>query len=153
MKIVSRLVLAAGFIVAGSAQGQTIHFVAGNPDTPIATGVIVPPGMEVFYVSGIPSASEGGTSAQTEDVLKKLGAVLKQQGYDFGDVVNAKVYLVADPQTGKMDFAGMNAAFRKFFGSAQQPNKPSRVTVQIAGLALPGALVEIELTAARKPRR
>ena len=42
-------------------------------------------------------------------------------------------------------------AFKKVFGTADQPNRPSRVTVQIAGLALPGALVEIELTAAKVP--
>ena len=43
----------------------------------------------------------------------------------------------------------MNTAFKTFFGTASEPNKPSRVTVQVAGLAAPGSLVEIELTAAK----
>ena len=37
----------------------------------------------------------------------------------------------------------------KHFGTATQPNKPARSTVQV-GLATPGALVEIELVAVKK---
>jgi len=40
-------------------------------------------------------------------------------------------------------------AYRQFFGSAEQPNKPSRSAVQVAALAAPGALVEIEVIAAK----
>jgi enamine deaminase RidA (YjgF/YER057c/UK114 family) len=43
----------------------------------------------------------------------------------------------------------MNSEWGKRFGSATQPHKPARSTVQI-GLATPGALVEIELVAAKK---
>ncbi len=129
------------------------NFIYAKPDAFIATGVVVPAGWETFYVSGIPSNVVGGTEAQAADVLAKLGDVLKAQGYGYGDVVNAKVYLVGDSsKDGKMDFAGMNSAFKKVFGPADQPNRPSRVTVQVAGLALPGALVEIELTAAKPPK-
>jgi len=61
------------------------------------------------------------------------------------------VYLVGDPKKdGKMDFAGMMEAYKQFFGTDQQPNKPARSTVQVAALALPGALVEIEVIAVRK---
>lgn len=136
--------------VPAAAPAPEIKFIYANPTAVIASGAIVPTGYETFYVSGIPSNVAGGTEAQTADVLTKLGAVLKANGYDYKDVVNAKVYLVGDPaKDNKMDFAGMNAAFKKVFGTTDEPNKPSRVTVQIAGLALPGALVEIELTAAK----
>jgi enamine deaminase RidA (YjgF/YER057c/UK114 family) len=118
--------------------------------SPISAGAIVPAGSTLFFVSGIPgAAAAGNTEAQTKDSLTKLEAVLKANGYTLADVVNAKVYLVADPATGKMDFAGMNTAFKTFFGTATEPNKPSRVTVQIAGLAGAGSLVEIELVAAK----
>ena len=115
----------------------------------------MPAGSEIFFVSGIPgSAATGDTEAQTAEVLTKLGKVLTGAGYTFGDVVNAKVYLVGDPKKdGKMDFAGMNASFAKAFGTADQPHKPSRVTVQVAALAGPGSLVEIELTAAKAPTK
>ena len=144
----------AALAIAGAAHAApAIKYIYGTPTAFIASGVIVPPGSEIFFVSGVPSAIPGGTEAQTTDVLTKLGAVLKAQGYGFADVVNAKVYLVGDPALGgKMDFAGMNTAFKKVFGPADEPNRPSRVTVQVAGLAAPGAMVEIELTAAKAPQ-
>ena len=39
-------------------------------------------------------------------------------------------------------------AYREFFGTAGQPNRPARSTMQVAGLVDPGWLVEIEVTAA-----
>lgn len=138
--------------LAGPAFAQpAVKFLPGMAAAPISPGAIVPAGSELFFVSGIPgSAATGDTAAQTTEVLTKLGAVLKSQGYDYKDVVNAKVYLVGDPAMGgKMDFMGMNGAFKKVFGTADEPNKPSRVTVQVAGLAAPGSLVEIELVAAK----
>ena len=49
-----------------------------------------------------------------------------------------------------MDFAGLMESYRQFFGTAEQPNLPARSTVKVAGLANPGWLVEIEVTAVRK---
>ena len=136
--------------LAATASAAPTFIPSPMPGAPIGVGAIVPPGATIFFVSGIPgSATTGDTGAQTTEVLTKLGAVLKAQGFGYADVVNAKVYLVADPKLGKMDFMGMNTAFKTFFGTASEPNKPSRVTVQVAGLAAPGSLVEIELTAAK----
>jgi enamine deaminase RidA (YjgF/YER057c/UK114 family) len=39
--------------------------------------------------------------------------------------------------------------YTKFFDTAAQPNLPSRSVVQVAGLAHPGLLVEIEVTAVK----
>lgn len=61
-----------------------------------------------------------------------------------------RVFLVAPPGQQQMDFAGMMRAYRERFGTAQQPLKPARSTMQVAGLVDPGLLVEIEATAARK---
>jgi enamine deaminase RidA (YjgF/YER057c/UK114 family) len=44
------------------------------------------------------------------------------------------------------------AAYSQFFGTAQQPNLPARSTVQVAGLASPGLLVEVEVTLAKKAK-
>jgi enamine deaminase RidA (YjgF/YER057c/UK114 family) len=44
----------------------------------------------------------------------------------------------------------MNEAYRQFFGTPEQPNKPARVTVQVAALGSPATLVEISLQAAKK---
>jgi enamine deaminase RidA (YjgF/YER057c/UK114 family) len=43
--------------------------------------------------------------------------------------------------------------YLQFFGTEKQPNVPARTTVQVAGLPMPGALVEIEVVAARQGRR
>jgi len=65
------------------------------------------------------------------------------------------VFVTADPKRpdGKMDFAGMNEGYRQFFGTAENPNVVARSTVQVAGLAGPYYLVEIEVTAAKMPAR
>jgi len=59
-------------------------------------------------------------------------------------------YLVGDPaKENKMDFTGFMAGYTKFFGTKEQPNKPARSAMQVAALAAPGALVEIEVIAVR----
>jgi enamine deaminase RidA (YjgF/YER057c/UK114 family) len=130
--------------------------------TPIAAAVTVPPGYTTYYISGTPAGPMnpnipdgqpgrwGDTTQQTSDSLNKLEAVLKQLGLNFGDVVKATVFLVGDPANGgKINFPAMNAEWSKRFGTASQPNKPARSTVQV-GLATPGALVEIEMVAVKK---
>jgi enamine deaminase RidA (YjgF/YER057c/UK114 family) len=43
----------------------------------------------------------------------------------------------------------MMAAYTRFFGTKEQPNKPARSAMQVAALAAPWALVEIEVIAAK----
>ena len=75
----------------------------------------------------------------------------KKLGLGFGDVVQAHVFMAPDPAlNGAMDFAGMNKEWSKKFGTPEQPNKPARTTVKVAGLASPGGLVEIEFIAVKK---
>jgi enamine deaminase RidA (YjgF/YER057c/UK114 family) len=76
---------------------------------------------------------------------------LAELNLDFGDVVAMTVYLVGDPaKRDEMDFEGFTAAYSRFFGTKEQPNLPARSTVRVAGLVLPGALVEIEVQLARR---
>lgn len=150
---------------AGSAAAGIERVPIPDPRFPIAASVSVPAGYDTVYISGAladvanPDAPKGSveaygdTKTQTLSVLKKLGAALKAQGLDYGDVVAAHVYLAGDPnKNGDIDFAGMNEAFSQFFGSAEQPNKPARAAVKVAALVLPGSLVEIEFIAARAPK-
>ena len=48
-----------------------------------------------------------------------------------------------------MDFAGFMKGYTQFFGTKAQPKLPTRSAFQVAGLANPNYLVEIEVTAAR----
>lgn len=118
---------------------------------------------DMLYVSGqLPSpvvpadrakgtpAVYGNTQAQAENIFTKIQNLLKEQGLGMGDVVMMRVYMTSDPaMENKLDFAGMNAAYGKFFGTAEQPNKPARSTFQVAALVAAGALLEIEVQAAR----
>ena len=126
----------------------------------IATGVWVG---NTFYLSGqLPSpitpadrskgmpAVYGSTQAQAESAFTKIQSLLKEQGLGMGDIVMMRVYMAADPvMDNKLDFTGMNSAYAKFFGTPEQPNKPARSTVQVAALVAAGALLEIEVQAAR----
>jgi len=63
------------------------------------------------------------------------------------------LFLVGNPRLGgKLDFQGFNQGYSQFFGTAQQPNKVARSVVQVAALANPAFLVEIEATAAKAAR-
>jgi enamine deaminase RidA (YjgF/YER057c/UK114 family) len=129
---------------------------------PIASTVTVPPGTELVFVSGMladvarPDAPEGSverygdTEAQAESVFRKLAAALDAAGLRLADVVKMNVFLVGDPALGgRMDFDGLMRAYSRHYGGAAQPNLPARTTVQVVALPRPGALVEIEVVAAR----
>ena len=133
-----------------------------NSTFPISLAVSVPANTRLVYFAGtladVANAnapkgsieSYGDTATQTLSVLKKIEKLLAAEGLALGDVVKVNVFLVGDPKLeGKMDFAGLNASYGQFFGSAAQPNKPVRTAVQVAALPMPGGLVEIEVTAAR----
>jgi enamine deaminase RidA (YjgF/YER057c/UK114 family) len=95
-------------------------------------------------------AAYGDTEAQTVSVLKSLAATLARLDLGFANLVQLRVFLVGDPDKGgKMDFAGMQAGYTQFFGTKEQPNLPARTTVQVAGLAAPGLLVEIDAVAVK----
>lgn len=48
-----------------------------------------------------------------------------------------------------MDFAGLMKGYTQFFGTKEQPKLPVRSAMQVAALAHPGVLVEIEVPAIR----
>ncbi len=118
---------------------------------PISQGVWVG---NTLYLSGTldPSVGKGpatDTKAQTIGAIESIQKALAAQKLKLSDVVMMHVYLAADPATGKMDFAGFMAGYTQFFGTKEQPSKPARSAMQVAGLALPGALVEIEVIAVK----
>ena len=131
-----------GVIAQAVWAGDTLY-ISGQTATPI-TPADTTKGTPAVY---------GNTNAQSMSVFSKIESSLKEQGLTMGDVVMMHVFLVGDPaMNNKLDFAGMNAAFTKFFGTKDQPNKPARTTVQIAALAGRGTLVEIEAIAVRSKK-
>lgn len=155
--------LGAATVLLAQSGNKVERVPLGDPDFPIAGAVVVPPGYDTIYVSGaIPKVSDpkapkgsvesyGDTKTQTVSVLQQIEDTLAKQRLSMADVVMMHVYLAGDPKKdGKMDFAGMMEAYKQFFGTPSQPNKPARSTVQVAALVAPGALVEIEVIAVRK---
>jgi len=143
-----------------AAQAQEVRRV-GAAQSPIMGSVELPPGARIVYVSGtVPDVADaaapqgsaqryGDTATQTRSVLRRIEAQLREHGMSLGDVVMMRVFLVRPEGARAMDFAGMMTAYREFFGTAAQPNRPARSTMEVAGLVDPGWLVEIEVTAAR----
>jgi enamine deaminase RidA (YjgF/YER057c/UK114 family) len=157
-----RSVVLLGFAFAGGyAHAQVVVQHIQNDKSPIATGVWAG---DTFYLSGqladpvtpadpakgTPPVFGGDTQSQAFNIFNKIQARLKEQGLDMKDVVKMTVFLAGDPaKGGKLDFPGLQASYTKFFGTPTQPNKPARSAVQVAALAAPGALLEVEVIAVR----
>jgi enamine deaminase RidA (YjgF/YER057c/UK114 family) len=163
-KLFAAVIMAAALSFgAGPASAQEVvrHKLPGS-NFPIALAVEVPPGKTVVYLSGtVPAplddkaqndtvAAFGDTRTQTVAVLAAIERNLKRLGLAMPDVIKMQVFLVGDPaKAGRMDFSGFMEGYTQFFGTPQQPNLPARSVVQVAALANPGWLVEIEVTAVR----
>jgi enamine deaminase RidA (YjgF/YER057c/UK114 family) len=160
-KMMVAVAMMAGFAatLTAAAQGQVTVKHIQSEKSPIAAGVWAG---DTFYLSGQlaspitpadaakgTAADYGDTKAQAASVFAKIEAALKEQGLDMKDVVKMTVFLGPDPKTGKLDFAGMQSEYVKYFGTKEQPNKPARSAFQVAALAAPWALLEIEVIAVK----
>jgi enamine deaminase RidA (YjgF/YER057c/UK114 family) len=145
---------------AGGALAQEIERTVSSPTATISSSASLPPGSRIVFISGTtPSPLDpatpdnlGDTRQQTLSVLTKIKTQLEALGMGMGDVVKMTVFLVGVPENeGRMDSAAMNEVFRTFFGTAEQPNRPTRSTIQVAALGRPTMYVEIEAVAAKAP--
>ncbi|MGH8782332.1 Rid family hydrolase [Paraburkholderia sp.] len=160
-------------VPSATARAQAIERFLSSGSAPpnILEGVAIPSSSDLLLLSGqtaslsdspdrpvtrdVTRAQLGDTQAQTLNILGKIEATLARRGYRMSDVVKLTVYLVGDPALGgAMDYAGMNDAYRQYFGqyfgARTNPNLATRATVQVVALAEPAFLVEIEAVAARE---
>lgn len=98
----------------------------------------------ILYLSGGLPLKDGKLAGddietQTNAVFDNIEALLAKEGLSLGSVFKMTIWL-----TRKDDFAGYNAVYSKRLSNPF----PARTTV-ICDLAMPGALIEIEATAAR----
>jgi len=82
----------------------------------------------------------GRTAAETRNVMEAFKTLFAELGVDFGDVVQATVYL-----TDIADFADMNRVYAEYFPS----DPPARETVAVKDL-VGGAMVEISFIAVKR---
>jgi len=157
-------VFVSGCATTGQAPAQpaVVRLPLEGSDFPISAAVSVHREADTYFLSGAlppvinkdaPKGSVqayGNTETQTVGALKSIQGTLSRLGLGMGDVVKMTVFMVADPtKDNKLDFAGLMAGYTQFFATPEQPNKPARSAVQVAALVAPGALVEIEVIAAK----
>jgi len=98
-----------------------------------------------LYISGQipmnPSTKEipEGITAQTEQVMKNIEAILKAAGYGFDDVVKSTCFL-----SDMANFKAMNEVYGKYY----EMNPPARAAFAVKELPM-GVLVEIETIAVK----
>jgi 2-iminobutanoate/2-iminopropanoate deaminase len=116
-----------------------------KPIGPYTPGVAVGGAMYLSGQIGLDPATgnlvEGGTEAQARQVMENLGAVLKEAGLGYGNVVKTTIYM-----TDLGEFAKVNEIYATYFPAGGVP--PARSTVQVAALPR-GARIEIDFIAAR----
>lgn len=97
------------------------------------------------FVSGqipiVPATGQmpDGIEAQTEQVMRNIGAILEAAGLTYSNVVKTTVLLKSIA-----DFATMNGIYAKYFTT----DCPARAAFEVAALPK-GALIEVEVIAAK----
>ena len=85
--------------------------------------------------------ADGGIEGQTRQALENVKASAALAGVTMADIAKCTVFL-----TDVANFQAMNGVYREFFPT----DPPARTTVGVAGLVVPGALIEIECIAAKR---
>lgn len=148
----SSALLAASFAMTAGAQ----EIKREGEGRMFYNSISIPAGAETLYLSGAGASPQadgtyGDMEQQTTNTFEKFKATLEAQGWSMSDIVQVRVFGVAGAD-GEFDFAGFNRGYQKFFGTEENPMKPVRSVVEIAGLVVDGWLVEIEIRAARVPK-
>ena len=100
---------------------------------------------DTLYISGqiplnpVTKEVPEGITAQTEQVMKNIKAILDEAGYTFADVVKSTC-LLADMEY----FKPMNEVYAKYYST----DCPARAAFAVKGLPM-GVLVEIETIAVK----
>ena len=142
------LVMAAGFAACGSSNASetTTKKVIFTPDAPKPAG---PYSQGILFGATLYCAGqigidpntgelvEGGTGAETDQVIRNLGAVLQAANMSYEDVVMATVFL-----KDLDDYSTVNEVYARYFDN----DPPARQAVEVS--RIPGdANVEISAIA------
>jgi enamine deaminase RidA (YjgF/YER057c/UK114 family) len=115
------------------------------PQAEYTHAVEAPAGARLLAIAGQVGVDAKGKLADTfegqaENAFANLQKVLADAGMGFGDVIKTTTYL-----TDRANLPKMAAIRKKYMGEA----KPAATLVIVAGLADPGFLIEVEMTAAK----
>ncbi|MFD0000557.1 Rid family hydrolase [Nocardia sp. NPDC127526] len=121
------------------------------------------------FAGGVLPAGVTITEAQGMAVLTRIKENLEAQGLSMANVTTMRVFLDNAPGSDRADYAGWNRAYRQFFANTnletgdtelvplgtaapaapllRNPARPTRFALEVAGLPVPGWLVEVEVDA------
>jgi 2-iminobutanoate/2-iminopropanoate deaminase len=128
--------------VKGAREAITTPAADGSPGKPnpnLSSAIKVGNRLFVSGILGNTNDNKGDTTAQTREILTRVGRTLKAAGFDWSHVVDGVVYI-----TDVANFPAMNAGYRTIFTK----DFPARATVQ-TGLVAPDGQVEIMFTAVK----
>lgn len=115
-------------------------------------GVLAPAGSRILFVAGQVGwdreqrLAAGGFVPQFERALENIRAVVEGAGGRREEICRLTIY-VTDRKLYENDLRAVGEAYRRVVGR----HYPAMALVEVAGLLEPGALVEIEATAALAP--
>lgn len=132
---IALLLLLFVLVACNSNQKDSLEkIVISSPDAPAAIGPYsqaIKVGNTLYCSGQIAIDAKTGElvnetiEAETEQVLRNLGAVLKAGGMDYSDVVRATVYM-----SNMENYGRINSVYAKYF--TEKP--PARAAVQVANL-------------------
>lgn len=140
MRTLAVVLLALALGVPSFAEKRVISPKGTPSGRPFSPGILAD---GTLYVSGFTGSDASGKipgsfEAEVRLTLDNIGAVLKEAGMGFQDVVAVQVYL-----TDIELFQRMNAVYTMYF----KDPRPARTTVGVTKLAAPAARIEITVTA------
>ena len=115
-------------------------------------GVLAPAGSRLLFVAGQVGwdheqrLAPGGFVPQFERALENIRAVVEQAGGRMDELCRLTIY-VTDRRLYETELRAVGEAYRRVVGR----HFPAMALVEVAALLEPGALVEIEATAALAP--
>ena len=140
---------AAGFFVYPSVAAQSTGRRVIQPKPFPSVGLPLSPGIlvgDTLYLSGhlgrdaaTTKIVPGGIEAETRQALVNMGAVLREAGMDYRDVVTVTAFMVDFK-----DFDLYNKVYREFFPK----DPPARATVAVSALNQ-GGRVELQMVAVK----
>ena len=148
MKLIAAIAIGAVSVSSSAVAAKRAaveHFPApARPDgsaSPFSSAVRVG---DVLYLSGqIGIGADGklsdGIGPQTKQAMDNIGAVLKRAGLGYGDLFHCTAFL-----SDMKNWPAFNTVYVPYFPAGRLP---ARSALGVNGLALPGALLEIECQA------
>ncbi|WP_020577110.1 Rid family hydrolase [Actinopolymorpha alba] len=163
-------------IANGVATGSEVALYTSSGLGPLEGNPSAPPGSPErctdlsLFPGGTWPAGVTVTEAQALSVLSRIRDNLAAAGLTPANVITMKAYLTRPAGASAADYAGWNRAYRQFFANVDLKTgatipvpmgtnapappilankaRPARATMEVAGLAVPCWLVEVEVVAA-----